>query len=77
MSYYDVAERIEAVLLSMVAAGTAELSGVGPHGPTFSADHRHVMERIEAAGLLEDNVPWPYTATAAARMRASPEREQQ
>ena len=70
MSYDDVHERVEGILLAMVAEGRARFSGIGPHGPTFAADPVTVWEQLDSAGLLSDDVPWPFTTTAVARLRA-------
>ncbi len=69
MSYDDVHEQVEGILLSMVAEGRARFSGIGPHGPTFVADPATVWHRLDSAGLLADDVPWPFTTTALARLR--------
>ena len=69
MSYDDVHEQVQGILLSMVAEGRAMFSGIGPHGPTFAADPIVVWDQLDRAGLLSDDVPWPFTTTALARLR--------
>ena len=69
MSYDDVHEQVERILLSMVAEGRAKFAGVSPHGSTFVADPATVWHRVDGAGLLADDVPWPFTTTAVARLR--------
>lgn len=69
MNYDDVHERVEGILLSMVEEGRARFFGIGPHGPTFAADPTTVWDRLDSAGLLADDVPWPFTTTALARLR--------
>ena len=69
MSYDDVHDQVEGILLTMVAEGIARFAGIGPHGPTFVADPVTVWHRVDGAGLLADDVPWPFTTTAVARLR--------
>ena len=64
MSYREIHERAEAVLLAMVAEGRAEFAGQGPHGPMFRVPKAEALDRMEAAGLMGDRVPWPHTIRA-------------
>ena len=69
MRYDEVHEQVEGILLSMAAEGEARFAGIGPHGPTFEADPVPVWHRVDRAGLLADDVPWPFTTAAVARLR--------
>lgn len=59
MSGNEVRSRVEAILLGMVMRGEADFLGVGRTGAcTFHADPELLLDHIEAAGLLDDGVPW-------------------
>ena len=64
MSYREIHAQAEAVLLAMVAEGRAEFAGQGPHGPMFRVPKAEALDRMEAAGLMGDRVPWPHTIRA-------------
>lgn len=64
MTYRQIHARAEAVLLAMVAEGRAEFVGQGRHGPVFRVPKAEALNRMEAAGLMGDRVPWPHTIRA-------------
>ena len=72
MSYREIHERAEAVLLAMVAEGRAEFAGQGPHGPMFRVPKAEALNRMQAAGLMADRVPWPHTLRAFMRLCEGP-----
>jgi hypothetical protein len=64
MSYREIHDRAEAVLLAMVAEGRAELLAQRPSGPVFRANLDEAIDRMGDAGLVGDTVPWPLTVRA-------------
>ena len=73
MTYEDVHEQIEGILIGMVEAGEATFAHVGPHGSVFEANADLLWDHMTRAGLLSDTVPWPLTVVALARLRTGPE----
>lgn len=70
LSYAEIHDRVEAVLLQLVREGRAEFRGVGRCGSTYMmATHESVWNHLEAAGLLAKHVPWPLTVRAVVSLR--------
>lgn len=70
LTYAEVRQRVEAVLLRLVREGRAEFRGVGRRGPTYSmSEPESVWDHLEAAGLVAHNIPWPFTLKAVMVLR--------
>ena len=70
LTYPEIHDRVEAVLLQLVLDGRAEFRGVGRCGSTYlMSTQESVWHHLEAAGLLANNVPWPLTVHAVVCLR--------